>query len=51
MPTNIKESGLESLIVSHLVNEGGYEQGSNADYDCVHAVDVSRLFRFLVLRP
>ena len=47
MPTNIKESGLESLIVSHLVNEGGYEQGSNADYDRVHAVDVSRLFRFL----
>ncbi|WP_277424276.1 hypothetical protein [Desulfovibrio sp. ZJ200] len=33
MPTNIKESGLESLIVSHLVNEGGYEQDSNADCD------------------
>ena len=47
MPTNIKESGLESLIVSHLVNAGGYEMGDNADYDRTHAVDVSRLFRFL----
>ena len=47
MPTNIKESGLESHIVSHLVNAGGYEMGDNADYDRTHAVDVSRLFRFL----
>ena len=47
MPTNIKESGLESLIVNHLVDVGGYEQGSNADYDRVHAVDAPRLFRFL----
>ena len=47
MPTNIKESGLESLIVSHLVNAGGYEMGDNADYDRTHAVDVSRRFRFL----
>ena len=31
MPTNIKESGLESFIISYLVNEGGYEQGSNAE--------------------
>lgn len=47
MPTNIKESGLESLIVSHLVNAGGYELGHNADYDRAHAVDVRCLFRFL----
>ena len=47
MPTNIKESGLESFIISYLVNEGGYEQGSNAEYDRAHAVDVSRLLRFL----
>ena len=47
MPTNIKESGLESLIVSHLVHVGGYEQGCNADYDRAHAVDVPRLLRFL----
>ena len=47
MPTNIKESGLESFIVSHLVTVGGYELGDNADYDRSHAVDVPRLFRFL----
>lgn len=47
MPTNIKESGLESLIVSHLVNAGGYKLGHNADYDRAHAVDVRCLFRFL----
>lgn len=27
MPTNIKESGVESFIVSRLVNVGGYELG------------------------
>lgn len=47
MPTNIKESDLEALIVNFLVNEGGYEQGATADYDRIHAVDVGRLFRFL----
>lgn len=50
MPTNIKESGLETLIVDWLVNREGYEQGSNADYDynkdC--AIDETRLLRFLV---
>ncbi len=47
MPTNTKESGLESLIVKHLVDVNGYEQGSNADYRKEYAVDEVRLFRFL----
>ena len=47
MPTNIKESGLETLIVDWLVNQNGYEQGSNADYNRDYAIDETRLFRFL----
>lgn len=45
--TNTRESGLESLIVDWLVNQNGYEQGSNADYNLDYAIDETRLFRFL----
>lgn len=45
--TNTRESGLESLIVDWLVNQNGYEQGSNADYNRDYAIDETRLFRFL----
>lgn len=45
--TNTKESGLESLIVKWLVDQNGYEQGANADYNRDYAVDETRLFRFL----
>jgi len=48
MPTNTKESGLEELIVNSLVQENGYEQGDNEDYNRDYAIDESRLFRFLV---
>ena len=47
MPTNTRESGLESLIVQHLVSVNGYEQGGNEDYSREYAVDETRLFRFL----
>lgn len=47
MPTNTKESGLETLIVEHLVNHNGYEQGTNNDYSKEYAIDETRLFRFL----
>ncbi len=47
MFTNTKESGLESLIVKWLVEQNGYEQGTNADYNREYAVDETRLFRFL----
>ena len=45
--TNTKESGLESLIVKWLVDQNGYEQGTNADYNRDYAIDETRLFRFL----
>lgn len=45
--TNTKESGLESLIVKWLVDQNGYEQGANADYNRDYAIDETRLFRFL----
>lgn len=47
MPSNIKENGFETLIVESLVNDNGYEQGSNADYNKDYAIDETRLFRFL----
>lgn len=45
--TNTKESGLEALIVKWLVDQNGYEQGTNADYNREYAVDETRLLRFL----
>ena len=45
--TNTKENGLESLIVKWLVEQNGYEEGSNADYNKEYAMDEMRLFRFL----
>ena len=45
--TNTKESGLESLIVKWLVEQNGYEEGNNADYNKEYAVDETRLFHFL----
>lgn len=45
--TDIKEKGLESLIVKWLVEHNGYAQGSNADYNREYAIDETRLFRFL----
>jgi type I restriction enzyme R subunit len=45
--TNTKESGLEALIVRHLVEQNGYEQGESADYDADYALDTARVERFL----
>ena len=45
--TNTKESGLEALIVKWLVEQNGYEEGTNADYNKEYAIDEPRLFRFL----
>jgi type I restriction enzyme R subunit len=47
MPTNTKESGLETLIVKWLVEQNGFEQSASADYNREYAVDAPRLFRFL----
>lgn len=47
MPTNTRESGLETLIVDWLVTQNGYEQGTNEDYNKEYAIDETRLIRFL----
>jgi type I restriction enzyme R subunit len=45
--TDTKERGLEYIIVNSLLYEAGYENGQNSDYDREHAVDITRLMRFL----
>ena len=45
--TDTSEGGLESLIVRHLVEANGYEQGANSDYNREYAIDEARLWRFL----
>lgn len=45
--TDKTEKGFESLIVNWLVDQNGYEQGTNDDYSKEYAVDETRLFRFL----
>ena len=45
--TNTKENGLEALIVKWLVEQNGYEEGNNTDYNQEYAIDETRLFRFL----
>ena len=45
--TNTREEGLEALIVKWLVEQNGYEQGTNDDYSKEYALDETRLFRFL----
>jgi type I restriction enzyme R subunit len=48
MPTtDTSEKGLETLIVESLVNEAGYQHGTNEDYDREHAVDLTRLLAFI----
>ena len=47
MPTNTKESGLETLIVNWLVEQNGYEQGESTGYNRETAVNEVCLFRFL----
>ncbi len=47
MPTNTKEWGFETIIIEHLVQVNGYEEGSNSEYNKDYAIDESRLFRFL----
>lgn len=45
--TDKTEKGFETLIVNWLVEQNGYEQGTNNDYSKEYAVDETRLFRFL----
>lgn len=45
--TDKTEKGFETLIVNWLVEQNGYEQGTNDDYNKEYTVDETRLFRFL----
>lgn len=45
--TDKTERGFETIIVNWLVEQNGYEQGTNDDYNKEYAVDEPRLFRFL----
>lgn len=47
MFTNVKEEGLEDIIVEYLVENNGYELGNTRDYNLDFAVDEGRLIRFL----
>lgn len=47
MFTNVKEEGLEDIIVEYLVENNEYELGNTGDYNLDFAVDEGRLIRFL----
>ncbi|WP_240761644.1 type I restriction endonuclease [Nitrosococcus wardiae] len=46
-PTDTSEKGLESIIVTSLVEESGYVLGDSKDYGREHAVDLAKLLQFL----
>ncbi|WP_337370419.1 DEAD/DEAH box helicase family protein [Megasphaera sp.] len=45
--TDKTEKGFETLIVNWLVDQNGYQQGTNEDYNKEYAIDETRLFCFL----
>lgn len=45
--TDKTEKVFETLIVNWLVDQDGYQQGTNEDYNKEYAIDETRLFRFL----
>lgn len=47
MTTDISEKGLEDLILNYLIQQGGYEAGSNDDFDREHALDLTKLSNFI----
>ena len=46
-PTDTSEKGLESIIVTSLVEKAGYIQGDPQDFDREHATDLAKLLQFL----
>lgn len=46
-PSDTSEKGLESIIVTSLVEEAGYVRGDSTDYDREHAIDLAKLLHFL----
>ena len=47
MTTDTSEKGLEDLIFNYLTQQGGYEAGSNEDFDREHALDLIKLADFI----
>jgi len=45
--TDTSENGLETLIVTSLIDNAGYKLGKPEDYDRDHAVDLAKLLEFL----
>ena len=48
MVSNISEKGLQKIILTHLRDHKGYEEGSTNDFDKVYALDTERIKRFLI---
>ncbi len=48
MPTNTSEKQLETILVSYLRDQHGYEEGVSDDYNKNYALDVERVKRFLL---
>lgn len=48
MPTNTSEKQLETILVSYLRDQHGYEEGVSADYNKNYALDTERVKRFLL---
>ena len=48
MPTNTSEKQLETILVSYLRDQHGYEDGVSDDYNKNYALDTERVKRFLL---
>lgn len=48
MPTNTSETQLETILVSFLRDNNGYEEGVSEDYNKDYALDTERVKRFIL---
>ena len=48
MPTDTSEKNLETILVIHLRDIQGYEEGSSEDYNKNYALDTERVKRFIL---
>ena len=44
---DLKERNYQSIIKEYLINENGYYNGTNINYDRYYAIDKKMLFDFL----
>ena len=47
MPSDMGETGLETLIVNWLTEKNQFEEGANSDYNKEYALDEVHLFLIL----